>query len=63
MAEQLNAFKMAPVQFGSVVELLDLEPCIVELLCWYLRQFIFQIQVRMKDGTARLVVRAARITL
>ena len=54
MTDQLNAFKMAQAQFDGVAELLNLEPYIAEMLRWPLREFTFQIPVRMENGTARI---------
>ena len=54
MVESLNAFKMAQAQFDSVAELLNLEPYIAEMLRWPMREFTFQIPVRMESGTARV---------
>ena len=54
MVESLNAFKMAQAQFDSVAELLNLEPYISEMLRWPMREFTFQIPVRMESGTVRV---------
>jgi glutamate dehydrogenase len=51
---ELNAFKMAQAQFDSVAELLNLEPYIAEMLRWPMREFTFQIPVRMESGTVRV---------
>ena len=54
MVETLNAFKMAQAQFDSVAERLNVEPYIAEMLRWPMREFTFQIPVRMESGTARV---------
>jgi glutamate dehydrogenase len=51
---ELNAFKMAQAQFDRVAELLNLEPYIAEMLRWPMREFTFQIPVRMESGTVRV---------
>jgi glutamate dehydrogenase len=54
MTDSLNAFKMAQAQFDSVAELLNIEPYIAEMLRWPMREFTFQIPVRMESGTVRV---------
>lgn len=54
MTETLNAFKMAQAQFDSVAERLNLEPYITEMLRWPMREFTFQIPVRIENGTVRV---------
>jgi len=54
MVETLNAFKMAQAQFDGVAKLLNLEPYIIEMLRWPMREFTFQIPVRMESGTVRV---------
>lgn len=54
MTETLNAFKMAQAQFDGVAKLLNIEPYIAEMLRWPMREFTFQIPVRMESGTVRV---------
>jgi glutamate dehydrogenase len=54
MVETLNAFKMAQAQFDSVAKLLNLEPYIAEMLRWPMREFTFQIPVRMESDAVRI---------
>jgi glutamate dehydrogenase len=56
MTEALNAFKMAQAQFDSVAERLNLEPHITEMLRRPMRDFTFQIPVRMENGTVRVFI-------
>jgi len=46
----MNAFKMAQAQFDDVAEKINMEPGIKSMLRWPLREFRFQIPVRMDDG-------------
>jgi glutamate dehydrogenase len=50
----VNAFEMAQSQFDAVAELLNLESGVAALLRWPMREFRFQIPVRMDDGTIRV---------
>jgi len=50
MAEELNPFEMAQVQFDEVAEQLDLPEAVCSILRWPLREFSFRIPVRMDDG-------------
>ena len=54
MPEPTNAFEMAQRQFDDVASLLNLDPYVAELLRWPMREFKFQIPVRMDDGTMRV---------
>jgi glutamate dehydrogenase (NAD(P)+) len=54
MTDSLNAFKMAQAQFDSVAELLSIESYIAEMLRWPMREFTFQIPVRMENGTVEV---------
>jgi len=53
MSETLNAFQMAQRQFDGVAKQLNLDPQVCEILRWPLREFKFQIPVRMDDGSIR----------
>jgi glutamate dehydrogenase len=54
MAEELNPFKMAQNQFDHVATMLDLPSEVQSILRWPLREFRFQIPVRMDDGSIRV---------
>lgn len=54
MAEQINAYKMAQAQFDHVAELLDLDPQVCSMLRCPMREFRFQIPVRMDDGSIKV---------
>jgi len=54
MAEQINAYKMAQAQFDHVAELLDLDPQVSSMLRCPMREFRFQIPVRMDDGSIKV---------
>ncbi len=47
----MNAFEMAQAQFDAVAEILQLDHDVRSLLRWPVREFRFQIPVRMDDGT------------
>ncbi len=47
----MNAFEMAQAQFDSAARKIDLDPGISSVLRWPLREFRFQIPVRMDDGS------------
>jgi len=47
----MNAFKMAQAQFDQVAQKINLDQGIKEMLRWPVREFRFQIPVRMDDGT------------
>ena len=46
----MNAFKMAQAQFDDVAQKIDLDEGIKAMLRWPVREFRFQIPVRMDDG-------------
>jgi len=47
----MNAFEMAQAQFDKVAKLINLDSGISSVLRWPLREFRFQIPVRMDDGS------------
>ncbi|MGD2251580.1 MAG: Glu/Leu/Phe/Val dehydrogenase [Anaerolineales bacterium] len=47
----MNAFEMAQSQFDGVAAYMDLDPGMASVLRWPLREFRFQIPVRMDDGS------------
>jgi len=47
----MNAFEMAQAQFDKVAKLINLDSGVSSLLRWPLREFRFQIPVRMDDGS------------
>jgi glutamate dehydrogenase len=53
MTELINAFQMAQAQFDHVAQQLNLDPQVAELLRYPMREFKFQIPVRMDDGSIR----------
>ncbi len=53
MSETINAFQMAQRQFDGVAKQLNLDPQVSEILRMPLREFKFQIPVRMDDGSIR----------
>jgi glutamate dehydrogenase (NAD(P)+) len=54
MSEPVNAFKMAQEQFDSVAEMVGLDPYVSSVLRVPMREFSFQIPVRMDDGTMQV---------
>ena len=54
MSSTINAFEMAQQQFDHVADLLNLDPQIRAVLREPVREFAFQIPVRMDDGTLRV---------
>jgi len=54
MDKQVNAFKMAQAQFDSVAEKLHLDPQIAQVLRYPMREYQFQIPVRMDDDSIRV---------
>lgn len=50
----MNAFQMAQSQFDGVADQLNLEHGVASLLRWPMREFRFQIPVRMDDGSIRV---------
>ncbi len=54
MDVQVNAFTMAQAQFDHVAEMLHLDPQAAALLRNPMREFSFQVPVRMDDGSIRV---------
>jgi glutamate dehydrogenase len=50
----MNAFKMAQSQFDQVATHINLDPGVGSVLRWPLREFRFQIPVRMDDGSIQV---------
>ena len=50
----MNAFEMAQSQFDKVAKLINLESGVSSVLRWPLREFRFQIPVRMDDGSIQV---------
>jgi glutamate dehydrogenase len=50
----VNAFDMAQAQFDKVAELINLDSDVSSILRWPLREFRFQIPVRMDDGSIKV---------
>lgn len=50
----INAFELAQKQFDGVAKQMGLDPQIAEILRWPLREFRFQIPVRMDSGQMRV---------
>jgi glutamate dehydrogenase len=50
----VNAFEMAQAQFDSVAAKINLDEGVREILRWPLREFRFQVPVRMDDGSMRV---------
>jgi glutamate dehydrogenase len=50
----VNAFEMAQAQFDKVSKLINLDSGVASVLRWPLREFRFQIPVRMDDGSIRV---------
>ncbi len=50
----INAFELAQKQFDGVAKEMGLDPQIAEILRWPLREFRFQIPVRMDNGQMRV---------
>lgn len=50
----VNAFEMAQAQFDSAAQKIGLDQGIASVLRWPLREFRFQIPVRMDDGSIRV---------
>ncbi len=51
---EMNAFELAQAQFDNVAEQMDLDPAAREIMRWPLREFRFQLPVRMDDGTVKV---------
>ncbi len=54
MSDSVNAFEMAQRQFDYVAELLGLSDEVSQMLRWPLREYRFQVPVRMDDGSMRV---------
>lgn len=54
MSENVNAFEIAQRQFDGVADQMNLDPYVREVLRWPMREFKFQIPVRMDDGSMRV---------
>ncbi len=54
MSDSMNAFEMAQRQFDYVAELLGLNEEVRQMLRWPLREYRFQIPVRMDDGSIKV---------
>jgi len=52
--EEMNPFKLAQAQFDHVAEQMELETAVREMLRWPLREFRFQLPVRMDDGSIKV---------
>jgi len=50
MPSEINAFKMAQEQFDSVAKQLKLDPGVIGVLRWPMREYSFRIPVRMDNG-------------
>ncbi len=50
----VNAFEMAQSEFDKVAEYLNLDKNIASLLRWPLREFRFQVPIRMDDGSLQV---------
>ncbi len=51
MSDEMNPFELAQAQFDNVAEQMGLEQAVRDILRWPLRQFRFQIPVRMDNGS------------
>lgn len=54
MSKEINPFALAQAQFDQAAEQLNLEPAVRAMLRWPLREFRFQIPVRMDDGSIQV---------
>ncbi|HDQ35084.1 MAG TPA: Glu/Leu/Phe/Val dehydrogenase [Chloroflexi bacterium] len=54
MSKELNAFEMAQAQFDNVADQMDIDPAAREIMRWPLREFRFQLPVRMDDGSVQV---------
>ncbi|MGC9356449.1 MAG: Glu/Leu/Phe/Val family dehydrogenase [Anaerolineae bacterium] len=52
--KELNPFKMAQAQFDQVAEQMGLDQAVRDMLRWPLREFRFQLPVRMDDGSIKV---------
>ncbi len=51
---ELNPFELAQAQFDHVAEMMGLEDSVRQMLRWPMREFRFQLPVRMDDGTVKV---------
>lgn len=51
---ELNPFELAQAQFDHVAEMMGLEESVRQMLRWPMREFRFQLPVRMDDGTVKV---------
>jgi len=54
MTSEMNPFKLAQDQFDHVAEQMQLDDAVRSILRWPLREFRFQLPVRMDDGTIKV---------
>lgn len=55
MSQEFNPFEVAQAQFDHVADMLKLDSTARAILRWPLREFRFQIPVRMDDGSIRVL--------
>ncbi len=51
---ELNPFELAQAQFDHVAEMMGLEESVRQMLRWPMREFRFQLPVRMDDGSVKV---------
>jgi glutamate dehydrogenase (NAD(P)+) len=54
MTKELNPFELAQAQFDHVAEQMGLDQAVRSILRWPLREFRFQLPVRMDDGSIKV---------
>ncbi|MGC9347870.1 MAG: Glu/Leu/Phe/Val family dehydrogenase [Anaerolineae bacterium] len=54
MTKDMNPFKLAQAQFDQVAEQMNLDEAVRSMLRWPLREFRFQLPVRMDDGSIKV---------
>lgn len=54
MTNEMNPFKLAQAQFDHVAEQMQLDDAVRSILRWPLREFRFQLPVRMDDGSIKV---------
>jgi glutamate dehydrogenase (NAD(P)+) len=54
MTKEMNPFKLAQGQFDNVAEQMKLDDAVRSILRWPLREFRFQLPVRMDDGSIKV---------
>ncbi|MCU0521455.1 MAG: Glu/Leu/Phe/Val dehydrogenase [Anaerolineae bacterium] len=54
MADEMNPFQLAQAQFDQVAEQMGLDDAVRSILRWPLREFRFQLPVRMDDGSIKV---------